>query len=181
MLAIDKNQVWQEVEKRMSKTVDRLKKRIDKSIMTTVVAINAHDIYTSASCEGHLDWGVPYPWVDIEHPEAEPIIRKILNLLHEGKREDEETKQLQERVKLLHLQEEQKLLPLLDAFYRTRQMTYDSHLILCRFAKGEARLQSYGAEYQEFRSGEEKAKKLKEYQQEMRDFASFLRDQFFES
>lgn len=30
------------------------------------MALNALGIATTQSCEGHLNWGVPYPWIHIE-------------------------------------------------------------------------------------------------------------------
>ena len=50
------------------------------------------------------------------------------------------------------------------------------HLILFHFAKGESRLQSHGGEYQRLRSSTERATKLKDYQQEMQSFATFLKE-----
>lgn len=57
---------WQEMAKQFSRVTDKLGKKIDKGIFETVVALNVLDIHTVGSCEGHIDWGVPHPWVDIE-------------------------------------------------------------------------------------------------------------------
>jgi excisionase family DNA binding protein len=179
MITIDKMQEWQKVEQCMSKTVDALGKRIDKGIMPVVIAINVLGISTIASCEGHLNWGASYPWIDIASREVEPIAQRISALIRDGKREDEETQHLMQKVKMLHLQEEMKLLPLLDAFYQYHSFSYDRHLSIWHFARGEARLQSCGAEYQTFRTSDERAEKLTEYQQEMQAFANFLKSRFF--
>ena len=45
---------------------DRLGKPIDPGIFALVVALNMAGIPTSQSCEGHLGWGLPYPWVMID-------------------------------------------------------------------------------------------------------------------
>lgn len=45
-------------------------KRVDEGIRETLIALNAMGIHTTSSCEGHLDSGLPKPWVQIEHPEA---------------------------------------------------------------------------------------------------------------
>lgn len=56
---------WQDMAKQFSRVTDRLGKRIDKGIFETVVALNVLGIQTVGSCEGHIDWGMPHPWVDI--------------------------------------------------------------------------------------------------------------------
>lgn len=40
---------------------------IDDGIMDTVIALTANGVPTVASCEGHADRGLPFPWVDISH------------------------------------------------------------------------------------------------------------------
>ena len=180
MLEVAKNQVWEDLQKRFKRVVDRIGTRIDKGIMETVIALNASGIYTTASCEGHLDHGAAYPWIDIGYTDADALEQKILLSLSEGKRESKETKQLQQKYRLSHLQEEQKLVTLLEAFYQHHPFNYDRHLSIWRFPKGEARLQSHGAEYQQFRSSEEKALKLKEYQEEMQAFTIHLKQIHFQ-
>ena len=39
---------------------------IDEGIQDVVVSFNVMEIPTSASCEGHVDSGVPHPWVRVE-------------------------------------------------------------------------------------------------------------------
>ena len=163
----------------MSKIVDRIGTHIDPGIMHAVVAFNAVGICTNASCEGHMDHGAAYPWIDIGSPNIDELAQKICWLLHEGRREDEETKRLQKQHRLLYLQEEQRLVALLGTFYQYHQMVYDRHLVIWRFSNGAPRLQSHGAEYQQFRDPDERAQKLKEYQQEMQAFATFLKMGFF--
>ncbi len=175
MLEVAKKQVWEDLQQRFKRVVDRIGTHIDKGIMDTVIALNASEIHTTASCEGHLDHGAAYPWIDIGHADANTLEQKILLLLSEGKRENKETKQLQRKYRLLHLQEEQKLVALLGDFYQHHPFNYDRHLSIWRFPKGEARLQSHGAEYQQFRSSEEKALKLKEYQGEIQAFTIYLK------
>lgn len=65
---IDK-QKWEELSEKFSHVTDKIGMPIDGGIFETVVALNVLDIPTSMSCEGHLDHGLPYPWVDIEMPE----------------------------------------------------------------------------------------------------------------
>lgn len=65
---------WEETAERFRKTTDKLGKSIDEGIFETVVALNVLGITTRQSCQGHLEWGLPYPWIDI-HPEVESKYR----------------------------------------------------------------------------------------------------------
>jgi hypothetical protein len=179
MLVVSKNQVWWDLERQMSRTIDSLGKHIDTGIMDVVVALNASDIHTTASCEGHLDWGTPYPWVDIGSPLTAPVGQQIAELLYEGKKGSEEVEALYREIKRLHLQEEMKLEEALEAFYQRRPLHYDRHLVYVHDIRGECRVQSQGADTQEIRSAEEQGTKLQAYQQEMHSFALFLKEGFF--
>jgi hypothetical protein len=57
---------WKETLHHFSRVTDRLGKKIDAGILETVVVFNMLGITTFASCEGHTDWGLPYPWIDVE-------------------------------------------------------------------------------------------------------------------
>ncbi|GHO50876.1 hypothetical protein [Ktedonospora formicarum] len=61
---------WSEMITRFEHVTDKLGKGIDDGILTTVVALNVLGIHTTGSCEGHIEWGLPYPWIDIQ-PELE--------------------------------------------------------------------------------------------------------------
>lgn len=179
MIVIDKMQEWQGLERKYTRTVDRLGKRIDPGIMRTVVALNANNIHTTASCEGHLNWGAPYPWVDIGSgdPQIAELDQQIAELLSEGKKN--ETKRLYHEINRLHYQEELKLVSVLESFYQHHLLHYDRHLIFIHDIRGGCRIQSQGADTQGTRSLNERATKLKEYQEEMQCFAEFLKQEFF--
>lgn len=57
---------WEEMASTFSRVTDTLGTKIDAGIFDTVVALNMLGIPTKQSCEGHLDWGVPYPWVALQ-------------------------------------------------------------------------------------------------------------------
>jgi excisionase family DNA binding protein len=179
MITIDKRQTWNDLEERMARTIDRLKKHIDPGIMQTVVALNAMGIYTTASCEGHLDRALAYPWIDVSLEEAESLSDQILAFVREGKREEEETQRLMQKHRELVLQAEYSLVKHLEDFYQHHPFNYDRHLSIWRFGNGKPRLQSHGAEYQTFRDPSARAEKLAEYQSEMQAFADFLKRRFF--
>lgn len=66
---------WGEVQQEVARIVDGLGKEIDPGIRDTVVALKAHDIHTTGSCEGHLDHGIAGPWVDIESDQDTSSLR----------------------------------------------------------------------------------------------------------
>jgi hypothetical protein len=176
-----KNQALLDLEKHFAaKVTDRLDMPIDSGILGTVVAFNACDIHTTGSCEGHLDWGAPYPWIDIGSRDARVnvIEQQIAVLLSEGKRGSQEIGLLYLELKRIHYQEEMKLMEALESFYRTQPLDYDRHLMLIHITRGGCRVRSQGADTQEFRSAEERASKLQEYQDEMHAFGNFLKRRF---
>lgn len=60
---------WKETENSLRQITDELGCPIDEGILETVVALNLLGLPTCQSCEGHLDDGLPYPWVDFETDE----------------------------------------------------------------------------------------------------------------
>lgn len=186
MLEIAKNQAWNRLSKLFGRVVDGYGIEIDAGIMDTVIALNAAGIRTKASCEGHLHRirAKAYPWIDIECPQADALEAEILQCLDQDSKASKgrslKTTGLIDRHRTLLVEEERKLATLLGEFYHAYPVEYDRHLVIVRFIKGEARLQSHGAEYQAYRDAKEKAKKLAEYQREMQSFAAFLKERFFE-
>lgn len=57
---------WDTMAERFLQVTDKLGKKIDSGIFDTVVTLNVLGVSTVQSCEGHMGWGVPYPWVSIE-------------------------------------------------------------------------------------------------------------------
>lgn len=57
--------------------VDSLGKEIDPLIKNMVILLNRNGITTMASCEGHLDYGEHFPWVDFEYPCLNKFIRLL--------------------------------------------------------------------------------------------------------
>src|SRR5687768_9377587 len=60
---------------------DGLGKPVDIGIKRLVIGLNAHGFSTTGSCEGHLDWGIAAPWVDLE-PEVTQECRAHHRALH---------------------------------------------------------------------------------------------------
>ncbi|HEY1351171.1 MAG TPA: hypothetical protein VGF67_16245 [Ktedonobacteraceae bacterium] len=77
---------WNETIHKFSSVTDKLGKEIDRGIFETVVALNLLGVSTIASCEGHLNWGVPYPWIDIEATiEQKYLLHQYLARFYEGR------------------------------------------------------------------------------------------------
>lgn len=45
---------------------DGLGHPVDENIKHLVAALRMFGVRTTGSCEGHSDWGHPYPWVELE-------------------------------------------------------------------------------------------------------------------
>jgi hypothetical protein len=57
---------WNEAIQMFGGVVDKLGKKIDGGIFETVVTLNLLGILTTQSCEGHINWGLPYPWISVD-------------------------------------------------------------------------------------------------------------------
>lgn len=73
--AEEKEKRWNAIEREVDRITDRLGKPIDQGIRETVIALKANGFGTTSSCEGHLDWGSGYPWVDVESALAESLLK----------------------------------------------------------------------------------------------------------
>lgn len=182
---------WSQVAQQLASVTDSLGMPIDEGIRETVIALNALGIHTIASCEGHLDRGIAAPWVDIAAPNVRELEKaaflkqraveqaRLAGVPPEGRQElMREAEQAKLEVKRLHVQERMKLVCYLDAFYRERHADYDRRLILVMDWSGGSRLQSQGADCQDVRTQEERARNLSAYREEMQAFTVFLRRMF---
>lgn len=179
------------------KVVDGLGHPIDHGILETVVALNALDIHTSASCEGHIDWGEAGPWVDIEPVQTDAIrnLYKQRSASIERAKSKESTRndsgnlgndwdevyKLNSQISATCVELIRGLLVLLDEFYINRVSSAERRLILHRFGLDVIRVESQGLMAQEFNPLDMKRNKLVEYQDEMRDFTVFLKSKYFDS
>jgi hypothetical protein len=66
-------QTWNDAVEKFSKVTDKLGKPIDQGIFETVICLNLLGVVTRQSCEGHLEWGLPYPWVDFDKEEQQRL------------------------------------------------------------------------------------------------------------
>jgi len=149
---------WDEVREDVNHIVDALGMPIDEGVKEAVTALRVFGFPTVASCEGHFDWGYPYPWVEIRASES---------LRHQRQRFE-------------NLGHRQRMLILLGKFYIGRNVAFDARLSFDPADNaGGFRLQSAGGEVMEILSYEERQEKQQLYRREISEFAAFLKDRFF--
>lgn len=192
---------WKEALEQWGRVTDTLGQPIDPGILETVAILNLLSLQTTGSCEGHLESGLAYPWIDLEatHPdrvrrEAEwdalndrfmelcernnsglpiKIGARAAEFLHQREAVGHEIYAEQHRMI-------RRLMGYLDQFYARHRSAYDRHLTLFPFHTFDTmRLLSVGGFVSETLSEEEKRLKLPEYQEEMRLFTEFLKQEAF--
>lgn len=164
-----KEEEWKKLRKMVDEMKDKLGREIDEGIKETVVAFLAFDFNTFASCEGHLDHGLPYPWVEIRIPA--PKGWKGAN--------EEKKKELKEEWNEKILKKEAEMLKLLDEFYQKRkEVPYSIRLVINELAWG-FRVQGIGSKVAERLMPEKKRERLELLQKEMQAFTQFLKEKFF--
>lgn len=173
----EKHRRWDEAAERVEQIVDRLGQHLDDGIKEGVIALNVHEINTTGSCEGHLDRGAAAPWIDIQAKISKEEEARYRELLDGGEPSREEFRELRGIIELRNLEEQRKLIPHLDDFYKDRDAPFDRRLILENPALG--RLESQGARFQKLEEEKTKKERLEEYQAEMNAFAAFLKERYF--
>ncbi len=168
----EKNLKLEEIRQKVENIYDRLGHPIDEGIKESVVMFEANELPTSASCEGHIERGLPVPWVDVSAPNEpeekfvdqnevfEKVAKKYNITLEEVKTskideayweamkecsQNEETKEYQKWEK-----ENERLLAkgrnLLDEFYKERKVESDIKLEVEEGA-GYFRIHNGGKDY----------------------------------
>jgi hypothetical protein len=180
-MAEEKQKRWEHKLDEVRHITDGLGKPIDSGIRETVAILQLIGLHTTASCEGHLDWGLPVPWIRFHAPEARalrPELSKLNDALDTLEQESAEFERvltqrnaLQEQVEELKARDCLKLFPYLDAYYSTRIRSYDERLII----DSSGRLIMQGVCIQVGRDRVTRVQKLKVYQREMKSFTEFLK------
>lgn len=91
---------WAEAEAFARRLVDGVECPIDEGIIETVVAFNLLGFRTSQSCEGHLDDGLPYPWIDFDTDEFPTFKQAIEEADREGLSDEEKEERGEQLVAL---------------------------------------------------------------------------------
>lgn len=101
----EKQRRWDEIAAEVDQITDRLGKPIDPGIRETVIGLMASGFDTEQSCEGHLDHGIPAPWVDIgvkvpdDVAQAEKEAFAAMRATDEQQTDKETIYQLQRRIR----------------------------------------------------------------------------------
>jgi hypothetical protein len=166
---------WREKMAEVDTIVDRLDLKVDDGIKEALAAVLIYEFQTNGSCEGHVadedeeEHGLPYPWIQFYTPEPDGW----------EDAEGELKQQLDQAWTLEGLEQQQRLIPLLEEFYKDRETPFEARLIFDQMGFGGFRLQSFGAEMYQLYSRDERLAKLELYRQEMSDFARFLKEKYF--
>ncbi len=178
---------WEEASIVARHLTDRLGCPIDDGILEMVVALNLLGLRTCQSCEGHLEEGHPYPWVNLETDEF-PAFKQALE---DASREELSSEE--QEAKGAHLVAIVEKLPSRGVVYtRLEALLHDYHLqrhsslecppiALHWFSPIFFRILpscAYGADEWPVH---ERASNLAHAQAEMRAFTAFLKQRFFES
>jgi hypothetical protein len=201
-----KQEMWDTMSAEVSHWIDGIGCHIDKEIKDTVIALNLMGIETTGSCEGHLDRGFAYPWIDIQTYPSE--VRKMMSEFSDIQEqinneeillktkfpnlscndfydipEGENLKDLRNKhwfiansIIQLQINCLEPLNQLLNQFYENRKTSYDNILIIPN--DSIPRLRSIGTDRQQIRSTEQQLSKFNEYREEMKAFTIFLKQKF---
>jgi hypothetical protein len=151
---------WRKIEKNSKNIGDKLGKGIDDKIFLPVVALRTYGFDTTASCEGHLNWGEPFPWIDIGVITRPPKAQK-----------------LERSIRVNNLKEQKRLLKLLEEFYTQRAVNIYTRLILAPVGIfGGFQLTNQAGEIQATFPIKERKRNLADFQKEFKDFAIFLKN-----
>lgn len=200
-----KQEMWDNMSTEVEFWIDGTGFPIDTEIKDTVIALNLMGIETTASCGGHLDHGLSYPWIDIQinTSEVKKIMHEFLDIREQISNEEillktkfpnlpyNEFFDIPEGENLKNLSKKQRFITdsitqiqikcleplnqLLNQFYENRRTSYDNTLII---PMDFSRLRSIGADRQQIRSAEQQLRNLNEYREEMKDFTIFLKQKF---
>jgi hypothetical protein len=174
-------QKWEELSEKFSHVTDKIGRPIDEGILETFVALNALDIPTSMSCEGHHDHGLPYPWVDIESEETMQLMSRHEELTRLEQMNTPEAIELRTSIERRRKVEELKVFEYLTAFYQVQRVDLYRLIIVRGLGMGCTRIQSQGGDFLELLvSEDEKERMLHEYQEEIRHFTAFLKSIYFD-
>ena len=201
-----KQEMWDTMSSEVNHWVDGVGYPIDTEIKDTVIALNLMGIETEASCEGHLDRGLSYPWIDIQiyPPEVKKMMLELSDIQEQLSKEEillktkfphlsyndfydipegENLKNLNKKHRVIaesmtqmQIKCLEPLNQLLNQFYENRVTSYDNTLVIQN--DSFARLRSIGADRQQIRSPEQQLRNLNEYREEMNAFTIFIKQKF---
>lgn len=201
---IEKQSIWNEWSKKVEKITDGLDYHIDSGIKESVIALNVFGIKTDGSCEGHLDRGLPYPWIDVQiisdemHDEfthsQEIIAKKKYKNEEEFKKDNPVMHQKLIEIRAKYIEESKRIKSRIDALLDEFYMKHNPHSPETKITPHESpngfRIEAYGSRglglgnWKKYDdkiaklSFKEKELYLKNNQNEMKAFTDFLKNKF---
>jgi hypothetical protein len=79
----DEVELIKKIREEVDNVTDGRGKHVDEGIKNLVVALNLHGVETNGSCQGHTNWGRPYPWVSFENSQEEKV-RALLESMNDN-------------------------------------------------------------------------------------------------
>jgi len=185
---------WEQASQDIEKITDGLGRKIDEGIKESVIALNVHDFITEASCEGHVDRALPFPWIDVAsatvNDERYLELRAKEKVLQDSnaKLEQLEMEEITTKIKnimQMNLKEKARLLLLLAEINPEIEAAGLPQITISSYGWNWSRIQPEGApkgKPSEIRKKvplEQIEKQLQAYQESMRMFTNFLKEKFF--
>ncbi len=185
--------LWEEKAEYFEQVTDGLGKHLDAKIKNLVVVLNLLGIKTRQSCEGHLDWGNAYPWIDLDFSSAYLIEEKRRLVLQKLDEVESKLKD-KECIKVIELISERDKLEsensdLFHKFLKERAKCGEKAYQLLQEFNGDRLIYSsiiingsgimpIGGIWEDYRSIEQKKECLDSYRKEMDRFTEFLIEKF---
>jgi len=182
----EKLAAWESMIDEINSCTDALGLPIDQRIKETVIVINLLGFKTSQSCEGHLNWGCPFPWVEIAvmdedlsalYEQNESLAKRISEAKNQGDLEEcqklcQERLAVANKIDLNRYNKNIGIQNLLEEFYREQATSYENMLILKPHKL--SRVEPLAGDFAQYLPEEQKAEKLQVFQKEMERFTDFL-------
>lgn len=161
------------IRREVSRLRDGLGKQVDPGIFDTVVAMRALGVNTVGSCEGHSDRVTGSPYILFETPGLQTYNDAL------DARSDTFSAayhKARQKIVVKNMQEAQKVITLIDNFYRHEGRTdsFNQQLIVQYFGTMRAALMCQGAYLGHIMSRRERASMLLKNQTVMRAFTTYL-------
>lgn len=161
---------------------DRLGMPIDEKIIRVVAVLNLYGIRTIQSCEGHLDHGYAYPWIDVVSDMDEQLGKELTRIydnienVRENKQDRESYQKVFKERDLFEIEVVKRfdtVRSLLVDFFNETRPDYENLLILEQFST-RFRIRPQGGIWQCTRDEQLKMKYLIEYQKYFDLFAKYV-------
>ena len=169
--------VWDQELERVRQLKDSLGMPVDPGIEDLVTVLRLLGFDTVASCQGHADRVTGGPYVMVQSKQAQLVFGEQQKLADSS---GETARTLLKKARDLNTREGHRLELLLDRYYESRAVTWGKVLEVRSVGYVVNRLCFVHAESDQLFGGDLNAKRLRLRQDEMKRFATFLRDELLD-